>query len=83
MLQGEHSAILSTCIKLPSVFKNFVLSIFECLFKTGFTVLEKNQCTSQKTCLYGLQVNPCPAELDLSIFENTVDPVQLASQEAI
>ena len=26
MLQGEHSAILSTCIKLPSVFKTFVLS---------------------------------------------------------
>ena len=38
MLQGEHSAILSTCIKLPSVFKTFVLSIFEWLLKTGFTV---------------------------------------------
>ena len=29
MLQGEHSAILSTFIKLPFVFKIFVLSIFE------------------------------------------------------
>ena len=29
MLQGEHSAILSTFIKLPFVFKTFVLSIFE------------------------------------------------------
>ena len=34
----EHSAILLTCIKLPSVFQTFVLSIFEWPFKTGFTV---------------------------------------------
>ena len=38
MLQGEHSAILSTCIKLPHGFKTFVLSIFEWPLKTGFTV---------------------------------------------
>ena len=38
MLQGEHSAILSTFIKLPFVFKIFVLSIFEWLLKAGFTV---------------------------------------------
>ena len=38
MLQGEHSAILSTFIKLPSVIKIFVLSIFEWPLKTGFTV---------------------------------------------
>ena len=36
---GWHSAILSTCIKLPHGFKTFVLSIFEWLLKTGFTVL--------------------------------------------
>ena len=30
MLQGEHSAILSTFIKLPFVIKIFVLSTFEC-----------------------------------------------------
>ena len=29
MLQGEHSAIRSTFIKLPLVFKTFVLPIFE------------------------------------------------------
>ena len=37
----EHSAILSTFIKLPFVMKIFiviVLSIFEGPFKTGFTV---------------------------------------------
>ena len=39
MLQGEHSAILSTFIKLPSVIEIFVLSIFEWPFKTGFAVV--------------------------------------------
>ena len=38
MLQWEHSAILLTFIKLPFVIKTFVLSIFEWLLKTGFTV---------------------------------------------
>ena len=38
MLQKEHSAILSTFIKLPFVIKIFVLSIFEWPFRTGFTV---------------------------------------------
>ena len=38
MLQGQHSAILSTFIKLPLVIEIFVLSIFEWPFYTGFTV---------------------------------------------
>ena len=38
MLQGEHSAILSTFIKLPFVIKIFVLAIFEWPFYTGVTV---------------------------------------------
>ena len=38
MLPWEHSAILSTFIKLPMVIKIFVLSIFEWPFYTGFTV---------------------------------------------
>ena len=38
MLQGEHSAILSTFIKLPFVIKTFVLLTFEWGLKTGFTV---------------------------------------------
>ena len=37
-IAGEHSAILSTFIKLPFVIKIFVLSIFEWSLKTGFTV---------------------------------------------
>ena len=39
MLQGEHSAILSTFIKLLFVIKISVLSIFEWPLKTGFTLL--------------------------------------------
>ena len=38
MLQGEHSAILSTFIKLPFVIKIFGLFIFEWQLKTGYTV---------------------------------------------
>ena len=38
MLQGEHSAILSTFIKLPFVIKISVLSIFEWPLKIGFAV---------------------------------------------
>ena len=39
MLQGQHSAILSTFIKLPFVIKLLVLSIFEWPFYTGFTIV--------------------------------------------
>ena len=38
MLQGEHSAILLTIIELTFVMKILVLSNFELLFYTGFTV---------------------------------------------
>ena len=38
MLQGEHSAILSTFNKLPFVIKICVLSIFEWPLRLGFTV---------------------------------------------
>ena len=39
MLQGEHSAILLTFINLPNVIKIFVLSFFEWLLITYFTIL--------------------------------------------
>ena len=38
MLQGEHSAILSTFIKVPFSIKNFVLSIFKWPLKTSFSI---------------------------------------------
>ena len=41
MLQGEHSAILSTFIKLPFVIKTFVLSTFEWPLRTCFAVFVK------------------------------------------
>ena len=43
MLQGEHSAIFSTFIKLPFVIKIFILSIFEYSLKTGLTVYEQKE----------------------------------------
>ena len=39
--KGEHSATLLTFNKLPFIIKIFVLSIFEWLFYTGFTVLHR------------------------------------------
>ena len=42
MLQGEHSTILMTYIKLPFVMKIFVLSIFESPFYTGFPIYKRN-----------------------------------------
>ena len=36
---AECSSVFLTCIKVPHVFKTFVLSIFEWLLKTGPTVM--------------------------------------------
>ena len=54
LFKGEHSAILSTFIKLPFGIKVFVLSIFEWPFYTGFTVCLKNVESN---------VNPNPAKM--------------------
>ena len=48
MLQGEHSAILLTFIKLPFVIKIFVLSVFKWPLKTGFTVSYRVYYTTQR-----------------------------------
>ena len=40
MLQGGHSAILSTFIKLIFIINIFALSIYEWPLKIGFTVAE-------------------------------------------
>ena len=55
MLQGEHSAILSTFIKVSFVIKIFVLSTFEWSLKTDFTVypnLFGNEVGYKGTVLY-------------------------------
>ena len=44
MLQREHSAILSTFIKLPFTKNTFVLSIFKWPLNTGFTVHTLYEC---------------------------------------
>ena len=51
MLQGEHSAILSSFIKLSFVIKIFVLSSFEWPLKTGFTVFHVQCSGSVVECL--------------------------------
>ena len=43
-LQEDHSAILSTFIKVPFVINVLVLSIFERPLKTGFTVYVNQTC---------------------------------------
>ena len=47
MIQGEHSEILSSFIKLPFAIKIFVLLIYKWPLKTGFTVN-----AISKFCLY-------------------------------
>ena len=54
MLQREHSAILSSFIKLPFVIKTFVLSSFEWPLKTGFTVLAFNAAVPFKAASISL-----------------------------
>ena len=56
MLQGEHSEIFLTFIKLPIVIKIFVLSIFEWPFYTSFTV----------DVILGLIDGVCDSDIDLS-----------------
>ena len=53
MVQGEHSAILSTFIKLPFVIKIFVLSIFEWPFYTEFIVRSFCYIADSPACLCG------------------------------
>ena len=58
MLQGEHSAILSTYIKLPFVMKIFVLYIFDWPFYIGFTVYETQLFKFHFHIHYFFHVNP-------------------------
>ena len=65
MLQGEHSAILTTFIKLPFSIKTFALTIFKWQIKTGFTVfwcflsLSGSSVTCNPGRVYFLQVSLC------------------------
>ena len=66
MLQGEHSAILLTFIKLPFVIKILVLSIFVWPFYTGFTIYHcpltrtSDTCYSKRKLLRTLNIRVTP-----------------------
>ena len=52
MLQREDSAILSTLIQLPFVFKTIVLSVLEWSLKTDFTVIvHRDSSASELKCI--------------------------------
>ena len=56
MLQGEHSAILSTFIKQPFVIKIFVLSIFEWPFYAGFFFISNKMYRVETLNLTNLEI---------------------------
>ena len=57
MLQREHSAILLSFIKLPSVIKIFVLSIFEWPFYRGFAVWRGYTVQSLYNAISGVHIH--------------------------
>ena len=85
MLQGEHSAILSTFIKLQFVIKTFVLSIFEWPLKTG--LLYVKCLLISNTFLFQLSnkmvVFRAGIHKMLVRIANREDPNQTASSEAV
>ena len=70
----EHSATLSTFIKIPFVFKTFVLSSFEWPLKTGFTVPSKNSLNllnySYMCTKIFLSGHTCMVILEFSSFQS-------------
>ena len=56
-LQGEHSAILLSFIKLPLVITIFVLSILEWPLQTGFTVNLSGALSESQTVWIQIRTN--------------------------
>ena len=96
-VQGEHSAILSTFIKLPFVIKIFVLFIFEWPFYTCFTVYFERKKSEDNKKLPSMQrvkqinfINVKSVGLgkhckprSYNIEYKHVDPISIASQHKI
>ena len=80
MLQGEHSAVLSTFIKLPFVIKIF-LSIFEWPFYTGFTLSVFLTKEDQASTTGGRIYLPKYVMVFLFCFFVSVDAYALSSQQ--
>ena len=78
MLQGEHSAILLTFIKLPFVINIFVLSIFDWLFYTGLTVLGSKlfPVIHINCCLLSLSKLTSSKNSFRNTMSNSLDPDQ-------
>ena len=53
MLQGEHSAMLSTFIKLSLVIKSFVMFIFECKLKQVLLYLKLSSLENSSEIVWG------------------------------
>ena len=64
MLEGEHSAILSTFSKLPFVIKIFVFTIFGWPFYTGFAVLKLGIAQTAKLTVVNVVVLKQGSSLD-------------------
>ena len=82
----EHSAILSTCIRLPSVFKTFVFPIFEWSLKTGLTVKKYQNHISwskyDKRCIFvALLKVGCNPNEDIAFF--AIDSLRQLSMKFI
>ena len=86
MLQGEHSAILSTFIKLPFVIKIFVLSIlvgcFTQVYQNGFFI-EAHSLNPDQTASLSLKEQPvlCSYCLQYILADETADDKRRDWQE--
>ena len=70
----QHSAILSTFIKLPFVIKIFALSIFEWPFYTDFTTYTVKSGLDEDSCKYvsfydRLDSNTCMHKTDFKYIQ--------------
>ena len=78
MLQGEHSAILLTFIKLPFVVKIFILSILEWPLNTGLTVridsVDPDQTAPRSSLIW---VYLFATDVINGLVDNTPDNLQL------
>ena len=78
MLPFEHSAILSTFIKLPFVIKIFVLSTLEWPFYTGFTVYCISCCFMHLDCrTFMTYITVLSVSLQVSQVSITDDDAQI------
>ena len=83
--KGEHSAILSTFIKIPFVIKIFVLSIFEWPFYTSFVVFYDHQLRAVTTVIHawGFLIPWGDRNVQAQVTKKYVVAVGMASQTLI